>query len=182
MQTTLRLTVPGVPDLYQGTEGWDLSLVDPDNRRPVDYAQRQQWLAQARDWNTLLRSWRDGAVKARLTALLLQLRAEHPALFAHGDYQPLNVGLSGDAQVLAFRRQYRGQSLVVAVTRLAAGDQTEGDLPLLVPPARWGQAALALPQGTYRNVFDGSTLQPQQGRLALSTLFARAPVAVLTTP
>ncbi|RBD58744.1 malto-oligosyltrehalose synthase, partial [Xanthomonas oryzae pv. oryzae] len=110
VQTTLRLTVPGVPDLYQGTEGWDLSLVDPDNRRPVDYAQRQQWLQQARDFTGLLRSWRDGAVKARLTALLLQLRREHPLLFAKGDYQPLNVAVSGDAQALAFRRQYRGQS------------------------------------------------------------------------
>ncbi|RBF42124.1 malto-oligosyltrehalose synthase, partial [Xanthomonas oryzae pv. oryzae] len=109
VQTTLRLTVPGVPDLYQGTEGWDLSLVDPDNRRPVDYAQRQQWLQQARDFTGLLRSWRDGAVKARLTALLLQLRREHPLLFAKGDYQPLNVAVSGDAQALAFRRQYRGQ-------------------------------------------------------------------------
>lgn len=182
VQTTLRLTVPGVPDLYQGTEGWDLSLVDPDNRRPVDYAQRQQWLAQARDWNTLLRSWRDGAVKARLTALLLQLRAEHPALFAKGDYQPLTVTGSGDAQVLAFRRQYRGQSLVVAVTRLGAGDVGDGDLPLLVPPASWGQAALALPQASYRNVLDGSTVQPQGGRVTISTLFARAPVAVLLTP
>ncbi|MBV6813412.1 malto-oligosyltrehalose synthase [Xanthomonas campestris pv. passiflorae] len=179
VQTTLRLTVPGVPDLYQGTEGWDLSLVDPDNRRPVDYAQRQQWLQQARDFTGLLRSWRDGAVKARLTALLLQLRGEFPALFAKGDYQPLNVAVSGDAQVLAFRRQYRGQSLVVAVTRLGAGVESEGDLPLLVAPAAWGQASLALGEGTYRNVLDGSTLQPQRGRVALSTLFARAPVAVL---
>jgi len=179
VQTTLRLTVPGVPDLYQGTEGWDLSLVDPDNRRPVDYTQRQQWLQQVRDFPTLLRGWRDGAVKARLTALLLQLRSTHPALFAKGDYQPLNAGVSGDAQVLAFRRQYRRQSLVVAVTRLGAGDASEGDLPLLVAPARWGQASLALGQATYRHVLDGSVLQPQRGRMALSTLFARSPVAVL---
>lgn len=181
-QTTLRLTVPGVPDLYQGTEGWDLSLVDPDNRRPVDYAQRQQWLTLRRDWHALLRSWRDGAVKARLTAVLLQLRAAHPALFAQGDYQPLNVATGTQAQVIAFRRQHRGQSLIVAVTRLGAGEQASGELPLLVPPAEWGNAALALPDGAYRNVLDGSTLQPQRGRLALSTLFARSPVAVLLTP
>lgn len=181
-QTTLRLTVPGVPDLYQGTEGWDLSLVDPDNRRPVDYAQRQQWLTLRRDWHALLRSWRDGAVKARLTAVLLQLRAAHPALFAQGDYQPLNVATGTQAQVIAFRRQHRGQALIVAVTRLGAGEQASGELPLLVPPAEWGNAALAVPDGAYRNVLDGSTLQPQRGRLALSTLFARSPVAVLLTP
>ncbi|GAE53344.1 malto-oligosyltrehalose synthase [Xanthomonas arboricola pv. pruni str. MAFF 311562] len=94
----------------------------------------------------------------------------------------MTVAVSGDAQVLAFRRQYRGQSLVVAVTRLGAGNQGDGDLPLLVPPAAWGQASLALPPATYRNVLDGSTLQPQGGRVAISTLFARAPVAVLLTP
>src|SRR5690606_33596663 len=69
-QLLLRLTTPGVPDTYQGTEGWDLSLVDPDNRRPVDYAARRAWLDDPRDWDTLLRHWRDGAVKAQLLARL----------------------------------------------------------------------------------------------------------------
>ncbi|KAB7768606.1 malto-oligosyltrehalose synthase [Xanthomonas maliensis] len=182
VQTTLRLTVPGVPDLYQGTEGWDLSLVDPDNRRPVDYAQRQHWLDDGRDWQALLRGWRDGAVKARLVATLLQVRATHPALFARGDYQPLQVTTSGPAQVLAFRRHHRGQSLVVAVTRLGASGAVQGDLPLLVPSGDWGAATLALPDAHYRNALDGTTLRPERGRVAVSTLFARAPVAVLLTP
>src|SRR5690606_20876 len=84
-QVVLRLTVPGIPDLYQGTEGWDLSLVDPDNRRAVDYQRREAWLRDARDWPQLLPAWRDGALKARVVARLLQLRRQMPEVFAHGD-------------------------------------------------------------------------------------------------
>src|SRR5690606_32705440 len=98
-QLLLRLTTPGVPDTYQGTEGWDLSLVDPDNRRPVDYAARRAWLDDPRDWDALLRQWQDGAVKAQLLARLLALRAARPRLFA-GAYRADDAG----AGVVALRR------------------------------------------------------------------------------
>ena len=92
-QTLLKLTAPGVPDIYQGNEIWDFSLVDPDNRRPVDYAQRREML-DSLDKATpenLLGRWQDGRIKLFLTQRLLVFRRENPALFAHGSYTPLRL-------------------------------------------------------------------------------------------
>ena len=85
--------MPGVPDFYQGTEFWDLSLVDPDNRRPVDFAERAEVLApmETPDWEALAQNWPDGHVKLAWTRHLLKLRTELPDVFAHGDYEPLEV-------------------------------------------------------------------------------------------
>ena len=123
-QATLRSTVPGVPDLYQGTEYWDLSLVDPDNRRPVDYPARAESL---RAWNTatdkttllneLITHWHDGRVKQALLASLLQFRRDHPALFVDGDYEPLVIKGAKDQHVLAFTRRAGNEVLLVAVAR-----------------------------------------------------------------
>ena len=99
VQCLLRLTVPGVPDLYQGCEFWDLSLVDPDNRRPVDYPARADALAQLQEPATLLTHWRDGRIKQHLISRLLRLRAQLPELFARGSYLPL--GLSGQSAARA---------------------------------------------------------------------------------
>ena len=92
-QLTLKATLPGVPDFYQGTEFWDLSLVDPDNRRPVDFAARQAALAslEAPDWHGLIKTWPNGQLKLAWTRHLLKLRNELADVFAHGDYQPLEV-------------------------------------------------------------------------------------------
>src|SRR6202044_1485249 len=90
-QTLLRLTVPGVPDLYQGTEFWDQSLVDPDNRRPVDFAQRQATLQTGTSPAEALANWRSGAVKQAIIARALALRASLPELFAQGDYVKLEA-------------------------------------------------------------------------------------------
>src|SRR5947209_5859525 len=89
-QLTLKATMPGVPDFYQGTELWDFSLVDPDNRRPVDFAGRQAALAalEAPDWTSLTQNWRDGRIKLAWTRHLLKLRSELAEVFAKGDYQP----------------------------------------------------------------------------------------------
>ncbi len=102
-QMTLRLTVPGVPDTYQGTEMLDLSLVDPDNRRPVDYAAREGALADG------------GSPKLELLAELLALRRAHPAVFAEGDYKPVAVSGERAGHVLAFIRQAGDERLLVAV-------------------------------------------------------------------
>ncbi|MEH3159302.1 MAG: malto-oligosyltrehalose synthase [Sphingomonas taxi] len=101
VQTLLRYTLPGVPDLYQGTEFADLSLVDPDNRRPVDYAARMAALDD-----------RHASPKFHLIAALLDLRRRHPALFAEGDYRPATV--EGSDRILAFTRHHAGQTLAVA--------------------------------------------------------------------
>lgn len=171
-QACLHLTVPGVPDLYQGCEGWDLSLVDPDNRREVDYPQRQRWLDDPRDWPALLHDWPDGVAKVRLVARLLALRGEFPDLFARGDYRPLE---GGGERVLAFRRSLDERQLLVAVTRLAAGTATSA---LALPPRGWGQAALDCTPGRYRNVLEHGHVVQRGRRVALSTLLARSPVAV----
>lgn len=177
-QAALRLSVPGVPDLYQGCEGWDLSLVDPDNRRAVDYPQRHAWLRDTRDWHALRRDWRDGAVKAWLVARLLQLRRERPGLFAHGDYRPLPLPPLSGARALAFQRSLDGQALLVAVAR-PAGEHGTLDAALALPARGWGRAAIAVVPGRYRDMLGEAELDAPRGRLAASTLFARGPVAVL---
>ena len=111
---TVRCTAPGVPDLYQGAEWWDQSLVDPDNRRPVDYARRSVALDDDAAPDELLRQFRDGRIKQRVIRQLLTLRREHPALFARGDYIPLQV--TGSAvRLLAFMRRHNDERLLVVV-------------------------------------------------------------------
>jgi len=122
VQTTLKLTSAGVPDVYQGTELWDLSLVDPDNRRPVDYVLRERLLselsrqhAQA-PLNVARETWThssDGRCKLLLTWLLLRLRQAHPDLFLGGRYEALEVEGIGAPRTLAFLRASGGTSVVV---------------------------------------------------------------------
>lgn len=175
-QTALRLTVPGVPDLYQGTEGWDLSLVDPDNRRPVDYPARHQDLEDPRGWSQLLAAWHDGAVKARLLRELLQLRRAQPALFAHGQYQPLQT--TAPDRVLALCRQHEQQRVVLVVAiDAAAGPASRATAA--VPARFWGGARVRVPPGRYRNVLTGLAVDSQADAISLRALSADSPVTVL---
>ena len=121
-QLVLKLTVPGVPDLYQGTEYWDFSLVDPDNRRPVDFAARHKSLGTT-DVAAALSSWRNGRIKQPIARRLLALRQSRPELFAMGSYEPVDAG----DHVVAFRRQQGSDSLLVAVPRLPHGAIAEPD-------------------------------------------------------
>jgi len=148
-QTLLRMTTPGLPDLYQGAEFWDFGLVDPDNRRPVDFCARAAALAQPAPLATLLRGWRDGRIKQRLIARTLALRAQWPALFAEGDYQALTVRGRRAANLLAFVREHRGVHVLVAVPRLplALGVERQ-DLSLAA--AEWGDTVLVLPPALQR--------------------------------
>ncbi len=172
-QLVLQLTMPGVPDLYQGNEGWDTSLVDPDNRRPVDYAQRQAWLADGRDWGQLLRHWHDGAPKARLLRRLLQLRKAQPALFALGQLRALH---SRDG-VLVFLREHLGHRLLVAAHLRAMEVPGPG---LVDAGGGYGPLAMpGLPAGPYRNVLDDrQALLGVAGEVDAGILFAGSPVAV----
>ncbi|THD71445.1 MAG: malto-oligosyltrehalose synthase [Bradyrhizobium sp.] len=125
-QITLKATMPGVPDFYQGTEFWDLSLVDPDNRRPVDFAQRAAALAAAGDpdWENLARHWPDGRIKLAWTRHLLKLRTELADVFTHGDYQPIDVIGPHRGHVIAFaRRRGRDAAITVVTKSLAALSQ-----------------------------------------------------------
>ncbi len=116
-QLTLKATLPGVPDFYQGTEFWDLSLVDPDNRRPVDFAARAVALVSLRapDWSALARNWTDGRLKLAWTAHLLKLRSELADVFTFGDYQPLEVSGPHRDHVFAFARQHGRNAAIVAI-------------------------------------------------------------------
>jgi len=116
-QTTLKFMMPGVPDIYQGTEFWDLSLVDPDNRRPVDYAARESMLKHEPDWSVLLRDANDGRIKLALMQRLLALRNRLPELFAQGAYVPLTVQGPDADHVIAFRRTRHDQGVTVAIGR-----------------------------------------------------------------
>ncbi len=121
-QITLKATMPGVPDFYQGTEFWDLSLVDPDNRRPVDFAERASVLASVEtpDWESLAQNWPDGHLKLAWTRHLLKLRTELADVFAHGDYQPLQVSGPHRDHVIAFARRRGRDAAIVAVAKSLA--------------------------------------------------------------
>jgi (1->4)-alpha-D-glucan 1-alpha-D-glucosylmutase len=121
-QITLKVTIPGVPDFYQGSEFWDLSLVDPDNRRPVDFAARASALASVEtpDWENLARNWTDGRIKLAWTRHLLKLRAEAAEVFTRGNYQPLEVIGPHRDHVIAFARRHGGDAAIVAVGKSLA--------------------------------------------------------------
>jgi (1->4)-alpha-D-glucan 1-alpha-D-glucosylmutase len=126
VQTILKLTLPGMPDIYQGSELWDLSLVDPDNRRPVDYALRGRLLAEALAspepglGEGLLENWRDGRCKIAVTATLLAERRAHPVLFAEGGYEPLTVTGAKADHICAFARAHGDNALIVVTSRFPA--------------------------------------------------------------
>jgi len=174
-QLVLKLTVPGVPDIYQGGELWDFNLVDPDNRRPVDFTRRQQLLDRISDAgiSEVSEHWQDGREKLFVTARLLTLRRDHPELFAAGDYQPLDTGEGWISNRLcAFTRRHRDKALVVVAPHLTYGLYRDGG------PADFG-TKIALPaEGLWHEILAGASFT---GRAPIrgSELFAEFPVAVL---
>lgn len=184
-QTVLRLTAPGVPDTYQGTELWDFSLVDPDNRRPVDYAKRiamldalTERIRRAGEGLTplareLRESKEDGRVKLFVTARLLQLRRDFPGLLSAGEYIPLRATGERSANVFAFARRHKGQTAVVIIPRLAANLDAPGAWPgttLDIPRESTGNAQL-------RNVFTGAAVD--RSPTPIAQLLGDFPAAVL---
>jgi (1->4)-alpha-D-glucan 1-alpha-D-glucosylmutase len=171
-QLTLKATLPGVPDFYQGTEFWDLSLVDPDNRRPVDFDARADVLKSlgTTDWSTLARSWTDGHVKLAWTARLLQLRAELADVFTLGDYQALEVSGSHRDHVIAFaRRRGRDACIVAVACHFAAFTDGGRD---------WPRSATFEGELGLRG-FAPEGMQAGTEELPLWALFPEIPVAVL---
>jgi (1->4)-alpha-D-glucan 1-alpha-D-glucosylmutase len=192
-QQLLKLTAPGVPDIYQGTELWDQSLVDPDNRRPVDYKQRSRSLralARRRPGRRLaaelLAAKSDGRIKLYLTSRALAARAAHPALFARGDYVPLAAEGSAGDHVVAFARRDAEHEVVVAVPRLVVGLIGKERIDP-VGPEVWGETRLfilaAEPGTRYRDVFTGEIIEvvmdDERAALPLSQVFVTLPFALL---
>ena len=124
LQILLKLTVPGVPDTYQGTEYWDLTLVDPDNRRPVDYPAREASLARGETVLEAAEHWRDGAVKQALIRTVLDERRKRAALFAEGSYTPLRAEGGQADDVVAFARTLNGEAVCVVGLRNLYDKQT----------------------------------------------------------
>ncbi len=181
-QTLLRLTSPGVPDLYQGTEFWDFSLVDPDNRRPVDYAAREQALSAAASPAQLLPSWRDGRVKQAIIARALDYRRRASGLFADGAYVKLRVEGKLAEHVVAFARVHEGRANVAVATRLAA-KLLGSDAPPLIARDAWDVTAISLPRNlsnrAMTDVLGGPGYTGTSGRLILTEILAHLPVALL---
>ena len=175
-QTAIKLTAPGVPDIYQGTEIWDDSLVDPDNRRPIDYARRREMLTQIENVpaNELMQCWPDGRIKMRLTQRLLHLRRENPELFREGIYEPINFGGAFADCAIGFVRRDRDQAIIVIVPRLSSrvGFPPIGD--------RWQDTHVVLPAGmsNLRDVFSDRKVRVEHSQLRLAVAMSQLPFAV----
>lgn len=181
-QCLLRMSTPGVPDLYQGAEFWDFSLVDPDNRRGVDYAARIDALTRLPAIDELLARWHDGHIKQWLISNVLAIRYARAEVFREGDYQPLRVEGPAAENVLAFSRSLGDTHLLVVVPRLASELLGDGDSPH-IRAERWGDTRIILPpalaDGSPSSVFSTRAIHPQQGSLALSDVLADFPVNLL---
>jgi (1->4)-alpha-D-glucan 1-alpha-D-glucosylmutase len=192
-QTLLKLTCPGVPDIYQGNDLWDFSLVDPDNRRPVDYLRRQQAFESIRNFahaspsvaRELLATPEDGRLKLYVTWKTLRLRKQHPDLFHQGEYLPLPVHGPQANHVVAFMRRLGASTALVVVPRLVAGllDDAESSP---IGNRIWKDTYICLPacecSKNYRNAFTGevadlSKISIQSG-LEISNVLAEFPLAL----
>lgn len=176
-RTVLKATIPGVPDIYQGTEMWDLSLVDPDNRRPVDYAFRSEALDRNESAALLLQHWHDGRIKQKVLAALLADRARTPNLYASGDYHGIRARGRMADHVLAFARTCGSDRLLVAVPRLVSGLTRDERVPLGADA--WGDTSLPLPAGVWRNIITGEARKVGENPTALAELFSDLPFSVL---
>jgi (1->4)-alpha-D-glucan 1-alpha-D-glucosylmutase len=195
-QVLLKIASPGVPDFYQGTELWDFSLVDPDNRRPVDFARRTLLLnellnreKESPDTSSLLQELlsgrEDGRIKLFLTYKALNFRRRHRDLFLSGSYLPLAVSGGKKEHVLAFAREHNGFWTVAAVPRLMTRLVAPGEFP--VGQNAWGtQGGLLLPEGSpdlWSNALTGESFHASAANgkklLSLSGVFHHFPVALL---
>jgi (1->4)-alpha-D-glucan 1-alpha-D-glucosylmutase len=200
-QVVLKVVSPGVPDFYQGTELWDLSLVDPDNRRAVDYVTRRQMLASLGPFlrapqepsrartdavREMLAHWGDGRIKLFLTATALRLRRACAALFLHGSYEPLEAEGARAQHVVALARRHGPDTVIAVVPRLLTSvTTTTHSIP--TGSESWGETRLRLPPDpphrAYCNLFTGETVEAAGARagrtLDLAAILRTCPVALL---
>jgi (1->4)-alpha-D-glucan 1-alpha-D-glucosylmutase len=182
-QLAIKLAAPGVPDIYQSTELWDLSLVDPDNRRPIDFETRREVLDETGTAapEALLEDWRSGRAKMRLLKAGLTFRRDHPRLFGEGEYLRLEIAGGAAEHLIAFARRHEEEWLFVAATRLPFRLLDGVDIPL-VPPARWSDTRIIMPEGardlSLRDiVFDQHI--PAGRAIDASKVLSRFPVTIL---
>jgi (1->4)-alpha-D-glucan 1-alpha-D-glucosylmutase len=190
-QLLLKATSPGVPDFYQGTELWDLTLVDPDNRRPVDYVLRTALLKELQErWartprsqflGELVETMPTGAIKLYVTWQLLWLRREWPRIFSEGRYVPAKLSGPAEQHLCAFVRETQTDQVIVAAPRLVCG-RTRGEVRLPVGEEFWGETLLTWPGAqkgkTFQELFSARTVR-LEGALRVSEILAEFPIAVL---
>jgi (1->4)-alpha-D-glucan 1-alpha-D-glucosylmutase len=194
-QTLCKLTAPGMPDIYQGNEIWDWSLVDPDNRRPVDFALRKRLLDEVKGWpaenlsdelGAALESIEDGRVKLHVIWSALQLRAAHEKLFNEGNYIPLKVSGERATHLLAYARKRGDEVAIITIPRLylrLLGEKHR----MPHGPDVWGDTRIELPKkvpgATFRNAMNGRTVEVQatgeERVLSAAAVFCDFPLALL---
>ena len=189
-QVVLKIGSPGVPDFYQGTEFWDLSLVDPDNRRPVDFDLRDRRLnempARQPDISALLAAWPDGRIKLYVTSVGLHARRELPHVFVGGDYLPLTTEVTPPGDIVAFARTSGQDAAIVVVPRFTTRIVT-AEAPLPLGADCWKTSRVMLPEPlrerTFLNIFTGEEIRPTTAAdsawLFAGQLFNQLPVAIL---
>lgn len=194
-QTILKLTLPGVPDIYQGTELWDLSLVDPDNRRPVDFNLRKQILQNLKTQkanssakegnllsviNSLLENTTDGRIKLFVIHQLLLLRKYRGGFFTEGSYEPLPVEGEQANRVIAFARKFEGERLIIAVARFFTSMEADSTQRRFTGSPWKSNTAIQVGENTkFTDVLTGITYEPKNGALPLSDVFKHLPFCVL---
>src|SRR5450830_13526 len=189
-QTMLRLSAPGIPDLYQGCDLWDFSLVDPDNRRAVDYPLRQALMAQATVQPLTLADWRSGACKQQLIRSLLHFRSGRSALFTGGAYLPLTVSGALERHLLAFARSTPELSVIVLCSRHAArliasghSSQSLQAATPLIAPQQWADTTVQLPpqwqQGEWQSILSGMQGAIREQQLVVADVLRSFPVDLL---
>ncbi|MES2032146.1 MAG: malto-oligosyltrehalose synthase [Pseudomonadota bacterium] len=173
-QITLKATIPGMPDFYQGTEFWDFSLVDPDNRRPVDFAERAKVLEGLRqpDWAALAQNWNNGHIKLAWTRELLKRRTAMAAVFTDGDYEPLEVSGPQAAHIIAFARRYQRDAAIVVIPR-AFFEATQGGRHW--PEATAFDATVIAPG----YLVEGASQKHGASELSVTKLFRQLPMAIV---
>jgi len=184
-QLVVKLGSPGVADFYQGSELWDLRLVDPDNRQAVDFDERESLLEDesARGPNrisALLQNWQDGRIKLYVTREGLEFRRRHSALFLKGAYTPLHAAGKKKDCVIGFARRHRGDWIIVAVPRLTTNLVQPGALE--IPAEQWDGTHLHIPKDApaeWTNVFTGQTITAVNHSLRMGDLLNGFPVALL---
>jgi (1->4)-alpha-D-glucan 1-alpha-D-glucosylmutase len=177
VQLTLKLTSPGIPDLYQGSELWDLSMVDPDNRRPVDYERRNRLLDEldpGASLRGLWRDWKSGAIKMFVTRKLLRFRAENASLFACGKYESVIAEGAGSDCICGFERHHEDRSVVVLTARFPVRREVEPG---------WGDTKIPLPERLrgqqLREVFTRREIHSDGSFIDAGEVFGDLPIAVI---
>ncbi|HXG30448.1 MAG TPA: malto-oligosyltrehalose synthase, partial [Thermodesulfobacteriota bacterium] len=187
-QTLVKITSPGVPDFYQGSELWDLSLVDPDNRRPVDFGKRRDFLSGIKEMekvdilkliDELISTKEDGRIKLFLIYRALKARNERRALFERGDYIRIRVRGRHSDHVLAFARRNRNEWSITVVPRFLTYLVKEDEFP--IGREVWGDTSIVIPEDAsslWRDAFTDQTVKGRK-KLAVGEVLKRFPVALL---